>query len=127
MAVSLFTSAISFFNALFFFLSVLLITTKSCSRYFELMCYTYENLQHKIGQVNFKLWEEAQEYGDIQLMPFVDYYSLLTLKTIAICILGVSMFASSQRKILLWQQYIRVHTVIGVQIFRLKSSLLNIS
>lgn len=46
---------------------------------------------HKIGQVNFKLWEEAQEYGDIQLMPFVDYYSLLTLKTIAICILGIEI------------------------------------
>ncbi|MED6174994.1 hypothetical protein PIB30_074273 [Stylosanthes scabra] len=45
---------------------------------------------HKNNRVNFELWSEAQAYGDIQLMPFVDYYSLITLKTIAICIMGVS-------------------------------------
>lgn len=39
--------------------------------------------------VNEKLWTEAKTYGDIQLMPFVDYYSLITWKTIAICIFGV--------------------------------------
>ncbi|XP_057959047.1 hydroxyproline O-galactosyltransferase GALT3 isoform X2 [Malania oleifera] len=43
---------------------------------------------HKNKQVNFELWKEAQAYGDIQLMPFVDYYGLISLKTIAICILG---------------------------------------
>lgn len=46
---------------------------------------------HKNKQVNFQLWKEAQAYGDIQLMPFVDYYSLLTLKTVAICILGTQI------------------------------------
>lgn len=45
----------------------------------------------KNRQVNFELWKEAQAYGDIQLLPFVDYYSLLTLKTIAICIMGVKI------------------------------------
>ncbi|MCE3215887.1 hypothetical protein HAX54_003993 [Datura stramonium] len=45
----------------------------------------------KNRQVNFELWKEAQVYGDIQLLPFVDYYSLLTLKTIAICIMGVKI------------------------------------
>lgn len=45
----------------------------------------------KNSQVNFQLWKEAQAYGDIQLMPFVDYYSLLTLKTIAICIFGTKI------------------------------------
>ncbi|WCJ23234.1 Galactosyltransferase family protein [Euphorbia peplus] len=43
---------------------------------------------HKNSQVNFELWKEAQAYGDIQLMPFVDYYSLISLKTVAICIMG---------------------------------------
>ncbi|KAL3641864.1 hypothetical protein CASFOL_012679 [Castilleja foliolosa] len=43
---------------------------------------------HKNKEVNYKLWKEAQAYGDIQLMPFVDYYSMLTYKTIGICILG---------------------------------------
>ena len=39
--------------------------------------------------VNEELWNEAQSYGDVQLLPFVDYYSLLTWKSIAICIFGV--------------------------------------
>ncbi|GAV71651.1 Gal-bind_lectin domain-containing protein/Galactosyl_T domain-containing protein [Cephalotus follicularis] len=46
---------------------------------------------HKSSQVNFELWREAQAYGDIQLMPFVDYYSLISLKTIAICIMGTEI------------------------------------
>ncbi|XP_068660470.1 hydroxyproline O-galactosyltransferase GALT3 isoform X2 [Aristolochia californica] len=46
---------------------------------------------HKNKQVNSELWREAQIYGDIQLMPFVDYYALITLKTIAICIFGTKV------------------------------------
>ncbi|XP_052208087.1 hydroxyproline O-galactosyltransferase GALT3 [Diospyros lotus] len=46
---------------------------------------------HTNKEVNFELWKEAQAYGDIQLMPFVDYYSLLTLKTIAVSILGTKV------------------------------------
>ncbi|KAF8390182.1 hypothetical protein HHK36_024704 [Tetracentron sinense] len=44
---------------------------------------------HKNQIVNEELWNEARTYGDTQLMPFVDYYSLITWKTIAICIFGV--------------------------------------
>ncbi|KAF2310326.1 hypothetical protein GH714_007767 [Hevea brasiliensis] len=46
---------------------------------------------HKNSQVNFELWKEAQAYGDVQLMPFVDYYSLISLKTIGICIMGTKI------------------------------------
>ncbi|EEF43152.1 hydroxyproline O-galactosyltransferase GALT3 [Ricinus communis] len=46
---------------------------------------------HKNSQVNFEMWKEAQAYGDVQLMPFVDYYSLISLKTIAICIMGTKI------------------------------------
>ncbi|KAJ8619317.1 hypothetical protein MRB53_027846 [Persea americana] len=46
---------------------------------------------HKNKQVNVELWKEAQKYGDVQLMPFVDYYSLITLKTIALSILGTKI------------------------------------
>uniref|UniRef100_A0A804N345 Galectin domain-containing protein n=1 Tax=Zea mays TaxID=4577 RepID=A0A804N345_MAIZE len=46
---------------------------------------------HKNEQVNMELWREAQLYGDIQLMPFVDYYTLITLKTISICIFGTKI------------------------------------
>ncbi|GER41412.1 3-galactosyltransferase [Striga asiatica] len=44
--------------------------------------------QHKNQMVNEELWNEARTYQDIQLMPFVDYYSLITWKTIAICVFG---------------------------------------
>lgn len=48
-------------------------------------------MQNKNSIVNAELWREAQTYGDIQLMPFVDYYDLITLKTIAICLMGVNI------------------------------------
>lgn len=43
---------------------------------------------HKNQIVNEELWTEVQTYGDVQLMPFIDYYSLITWKTAAICIFG---------------------------------------
>ncbi|KAJ6801688.1 beta-1,3-galactosyltransferase GALT1-like [Iris pallida] len=46
---------------------------------------------HKNQLVNEELWNEARTYGDVQLMPFVDYYSLITWKTIAICIYGTNV------------------------------------
>lgn len=46
-------------------------------------------MQHKSPIVNLELWNEARTYGDVQLMPFVDYYSLISWKTLAICIFGV--------------------------------------
>lgn len=49
---------------------------------------------HKNLQVNLELWKEAQAFGDIQLMPFVDYYSLLSLKTISICIMGTKILSA---------------------------------
>ncbi|KAK8921787.1 Beta-1,3-galactosyltransferase 15 [Platanthera zijinensis] len=49
---------------------------------------------HKNQVVNEVLWSEARTYGDIQLMPFVDYYSLITLKTVAICIYGTNMVSA---------------------------------
>ena len=56
----------------------------------DVICFLYFcSMQHKNSEVNFDLWKEAEAYGDIQLMPFVDYYSLISLKTIALCILGV--------------------------------------
>lgn len=47
--------------------------------------------QHSNKQVNKEIWREALTYGDIQLMPFVDYYNLITLKTLAICIFGTEI------------------------------------
>ncbi|KAL3511117.1 hypothetical protein ACH5RR_030518 [Cinchona calisaya] len=49
---------------------------------------------HKNQMVNEELWDEARTYGDIQLMPFVDYYSLITWKTLAICIFGTEVVSA---------------------------------
>ncbi|CAA7036244.1 unnamed protein product [Microthlaspi erraticum] len=46
---------------------------------------------HKSPIVNQELWNEARTYGDVQLMPFVDYYSLISWKTLAICIFGTEV------------------------------------
>ncbi|CAI0448009.1 unnamed protein product [Linum tenue] len=46
---------------------------------------------HKNQIVNEELWNEARTYGDIQLMPFVDYYNLITWKTLGICIFGTQV------------------------------------
>lgn len=64
---------------------------------FSLGVYTFPSnnlafilVQHTNEKVNLEMWREAKAYGDIQFMPFVDYYGLLSLKTVALCILGVS-------------------------------------
>ncbi|KAL1355993.1 hypothetical protein HN51_007975 [Arachis hypogaea] len=49
---------------------------------------------HKSQIVNEELWKEAQTYGDIQLMPFVDYYSIITWKSLAICIFGTEVVSA---------------------------------
>lgn len=49
---------------------------------------------HKNEVVNEELWNEARTYGDIQLMPFVDYYSLILWKTIAICMYGTNVLSA---------------------------------
>ncbi|KAL6990162.1 hypothetical protein U1Q18_015909 [Sarracenia purpurea var. burkii] len=68
---------------------------------------------HKNKQVNFQLWKEAQAYGDIQLMPFVDYYSLLTLKTIAICILGTKILPATYVMKIDDDAFVRIDEVIS--------------
>ncbi|CAL5372136.1 unnamed protein product [Camellia sinensis] len=49
---------------------------------------------HKNQIVNKELWNEIENYGDIQLMPFVDYYSLITWKTVAICTFGTQVVSA---------------------------------
>ncbi|CAA0834879.1 Probable beta-1-3-galactosyltransferase 16 [Striga hermonthica] len=68
---------------------------------------------HKNKEVNFKLWKEAEAYGDIQLMPFVDYYSLLTYKTIAICILGTKILRAKYIMKMDDDAFVRVDEVLS--------------
>ncbi|XP_034695262.1 beta-1,3-galactosyltransferase GALT1 isoform X2 [Vitis riparia] len=50
--------------------------------------------EHKNKMVNEELWNEARTYGDTQLMPFVDYYSIITWKALAICIFGTEVVSA---------------------------------
>lgn len=40
---------------------------------------------HQNTQVNKELWTESLTYGDMQILPMVDYYNIITYKTLAIC------------------------------------------
>ena len=46
--------------------------------------------QHARKKVNVELKREAGFYGDIVIVPYMDDYSLLVLKTVAIFEYGVS-------------------------------------
>lgn len=47
-------------------------------------------LQNSRKEVNVMLKREAEYFGDIVILPFIDRYELVVLKTIAICEYGVS-------------------------------------
>lgn len=69
---------------------------------------------HKNRQVNIELWEEAQVYGDVQLMPFVDYYSLISLKTVAICIMGTRVLPAKYIMKTDDDAFVRVDEVLSI-------------
>ncbi|OAY69800.1 putative beta-1,3-galactosyltransferase 16 [Ananas comosus] len=69
---------------------------------------------HKNKQVNLELWQEAQIYGDIQLMPFVDYYSLITLKTVAVCILGTRILPAKYIMKTDDDAFVRIDEVVSI-------------
>ncbi|KAK7274843.1 hypothetical protein RIF29_15942 [Crotalaria pallida] len=68
---------------------------------------------HKSQIVNEELWKEAQTYGDIQLMPFVDYYSLITWKSLAICIFGTEVVSAKFVMKTDDDAFVRVDEVLG--------------
>lgn len=47
-------------------------------------------LQHTSVQINLEVYREAEMYGDLIVLPFMDRYELLVVKTVAICRFGVS-------------------------------------
>jgi len=46
--------------------------------------------QHARKEVNVELKKEAEFFGDIVIVPYIDNYDLVVLKTVAICVYGVS-------------------------------------
>jgi Galactosyltransferase len=51
-------------------------------------------VQNQRKEVNAVLKKEAEYFGDIVILPFIDRYDLVVLKTIAICEYGVSLSLS---------------------------------
>lgn len=47
-------------------------------------------MQHGRKEVNLELKKESEFFGDIVIVPFLDSYDLVVLKTVAICEYGVS-------------------------------------
>lgn len=47
--------------------------------------------QHVRKEVNLELKKEAEFFGDIVIVPYMDNYDLVVLKTVAICEYGVSI------------------------------------
>jgi hypothetical protein len=60
-------------------------------------------LQNSRKEVNVMLKKEAEYFGDVVILPFIDRYELVVLKTIAICEYGVrpSSLSSSFVRLLL--------------------------
>lgn len=49
-------------------------------------------LQHPRIEINAELKKEAEFFGDIVIVPYMDNYDLVVLKTVAICEYGVSCY-----------------------------------
>jgi hypothetical protein len=51
-----------------------------------------ENMQHADKNINLQVRKEADYYGDMIILPFIDRYDIVVLKTVAICEFGVCFF-----------------------------------
>lgn len=52
--------------------------------------------------MNTELKKEAEFFGDIVIVPYMDNYDLVVLKTVAICEYGVSSGAQTTENVLLF-------------------------
>nr|GEW75770.1 beta-1,3-galactosyltransferase GALT1 [Tanacetum cinerariifolium] len=69
-------------------------------------------MAHNNQVVNEELWTEAKTYGDIQLMPFVDYSSLISWKTIVVCIFGTEVISAKYLMMTDDDAFVRVDEVL---------------
>ncbi len=46
-------------------------------------------MQHANKEINLQVKKEADYYRDMVVLPFIDRYDIVVLKTIAICQFGV--------------------------------------
>lgn len=52
--------------------------------------------QHIRKEVNVELKKEAEFFGDIVVVPYLDNYDLVVLKTVSICEYGVSFLINME-------------------------------
>ncbi|XP_010272177.1 PREDICTED: hydroxyproline O-galactosyltransferase GALT6-like [Nelumbo nucifera] len=67
---------------------------------------------HARKEVNMELKKEAEFFGDIVIVPFMDSYDLVVLKTVAICEYGVRMVSAKYVMKCDDDTFVRVDTVI---------------
>ncbi|XP_050237403.1 hydroxyproline O-galactosyltransferase GALT6-like [Mercurialis annua] len=63
-------------------------------------------------EINFELKKEADYFGDIVIVPYMDNYDLVVLKTVAICEYGVSVVAANYIMKCDDDTFVRVDSVI---------------
>jgi hypothetical protein len=63
-------------------------------------------LQSHRKEINVALKKEAEYFGDIVILPFIDRYELVVLKTVAICQYGVSHATVHDILVSTWQCFI---------------------
>lgn len=68
---------------------------------------------HGRKEVNVELMKEAEYFGDIVLVPYMDNYDLVVLKTIAICEYGVRTVAAKYIMKCDDDTFVRVDAVMG--------------
>ena len=56
-------------------------------------------MQHARNEINLQLMTEAEYYGDVVIVPFMDNYDLVVLKTAAICDYAVILKRISGHKL----------------------------
>ncbi|KAG8385245.1 hypothetical protein BUALT_Bualt03G0022000 [Buddleja alternifolia] len=71
-----------------------------------------EWLQNPRSEVNAVLKKEAAYFGDIEILPFMDRYELVVLKTVAICEYGVRNVSASYIMKCDDDTFIRLETVL---------------
>ncbi|GKV24942.1 hypothetical protein SLEP1_g34479 [Rubroshorea leprosula] len=68
---------------------------------------------HGRNEVNMELKKEAEYFSDIVIVPYMDNYDLIALKTIAICEYGVCIVASKYIMKCDDDTFVRVDAVIA--------------
>lgn len=80
----------------FMFLCNLIWSYQGSVAYYIRLAFILDSImQNPRKEVNAVLKQEAAYFGDIVILPFLDRYELVVLKTIAICEYGVSSFSIS--------------------------------